>query len=209
MGFVIMVVTGVYLALSVLAVSWAIGHAKKNGLSAKRWGWSAALMMYLIPFWDWIPTVATHQFYCVKDAGYWAYKPLGQWKLENLGVIGTLVDNSPQKRYPNWPTEDWGEGKITSINQRIGLVYTNHIHNSREGELFLNVWRWQIDLVDKKTKEILARRVDFSTGNNGYIGGMNTLKFWLQSDSCINARRDSIRLGNYIDEIRGTRDYVR
>ena len=61
MGFVIMVVMGVYLALSVFAVTWAINHAKKHGKSIKKWGWGAALVMYLIPFWDWLPTVAVHQ----------------------------------------------------------------------------------------------------------------------------------------------------
>jgi hypothetical protein len=38
-------------------VSWAIRYARKNGKSAKRWGWGAAIVMYSIVFWDWIPTI--------------------------------------------------------------------------------------------------------------------------------------------------------
>ncbi len=87
MGFVVLMVMGVYLLISLGVVMWAIRHAKKNGKSAKRWGWGAALVMYLIPFWDWIPTVAVHQYYCAKDSGFWVYKTLDQWKAENPGVM--------------------------------------------------------------------------------------------------------------------------
>jgi len=91
MGIVIIGVMGLYLLISIGVVAWAINYAKKNGKSAKRWGWGAALVMYMIPFWDWIPTVATHQFYCAKDSGFWVYKTFDQWKAENPGVIGTLT----------------------------------------------------------------------------------------------------------------------
>src|ERR1017187_2359067 len=87
-----------YLLISIAVVRWAIRYARDNGRSAKRWGWGAALVMYLIPFWDWIPTVATHQFYCAKDAGFWIYKTPEQWKTENPGVMEILVAN---KGYPS------------------------------------------------------------------------------------------------------------
>src|ERR1035437_1593300 len=97
-----------YLLISIAVVRWAIRYAWKNGKSAKRWGWGVALVMYLIPFWDWLPTVATHQFYCAKDAGFSIYKTPEQWKAENPGVIETLVENnrSPEGISPDWPTED-------------------------------------------------------------------------------------------------------
>ena len=186
MGFFIVVAMGLYLLISVGVVTWAISHAKKNGKSAKRWGWGAALVMYLIPFWDWLPTVATHQFYCAKDSGFWVYKTLDQWKAENPGVMEGLVEtnNSPKGAPPNWPTENWAGEKIASINQRFGMVYKSHLSTPDEGELFLHVWRWQDELVDKKTGEVLARQVDFSTGN-GFIGGEPELRFWLHSDHCL------------------------
>jgi len=92
-GLAVLVVFGIYLLISFLVVRWSIGYARKNGKSVKKWGWGAALVMYLIPFWDWIPTVATHQFYCAKDAGFWVYKTLDQWKAENPGVMEGLVAN--------------------------------------------------------------------------------------------------------------------
>jgi len=59
MGFVIVVVFGLYVLISIGVVAWAINYAKKHNKSAKRWGWGAALGMYLLIFWDWIPTVLT------------------------------------------------------------------------------------------------------------------------------------------------------
>lgn len=103
MGFVILVAMGAYLLLSLGVVVGAISYAKKNGKSIKKWGWGAALVMYMIPFWDWIPTVVTHQFYCAKDSGFWVYKTPEQWKAENPGVMETLVEinNSPEGMSPN------------------------------------------------------------------------------------------------------------
>ena len=93
MGFVIFMVMGVYLLISMGVVMWAISHAKKHGKSAIRWGASAALVMFLIPCWDWIPTVVAHKYYCEKEAGFWVYKTLDQWKAENPGGMETLVAN--------------------------------------------------------------------------------------------------------------------
>jgi hypothetical protein len=36
--------------------------------------------MYLIPFWDWLPTVAAHRYYCWKDSGFAVSKTLDQWR---------------------------------------------------------------------------------------------------------------------------------
>lgn len=205
MGLVIFGAMGLYLLISLGVVAWAASYAKKNGKSAKRWGWGAALVMYLIPCWDWIPTVVAHKYYCEKEAGFWGYKTIDQWKAENPGVMDGLVDNSPYEKYPNWPTEDWKGKKITGINQRFGMLYKDHLSSPEEGELFLNVWRWQTELLDKKTGELLARQVDFSTGNGGYIGGMHSMKFWLQSDGCISGREYSKKFGEFLQQFRGAK----
>lgn len=202
-GLIVFPAALLYLLLSIIVVRWAIRYAKDHGRSAKRWGWGAALVMYLIPFWDWLPTVATHQYYCAKDSGFWVYKTVDQWKAENPGVMETLVDNSPYE-YPNWPTENWRGKKIASINHRFGMLYINHLTNSEGGELFMHVWRWQTELVDKKTGEVLAREVDFSTGN-GLIGGEPELRFWLHSDGCIGGRDKAIRFGEFLKQFRGAK----
>ncbi|MDR3221603.1 MAG: hypothetical protein LBU46_06320 [Candidatus Accumulibacter sp.] len=60
MGILIVGAMGLYLLFSIIVVLSVIRQARKHGESAKRWGWGAALVMYLIPFGDWLPTVAVH-----------------------------------------------------------------------------------------------------------------------------------------------------
>ncbi|MDR3213236.1 MAG: hypothetical protein LBT71_04865 [Azoarcus sp.] len=92
MGILIVGAMGVYLLISIVIVRSAIRCARNSGTSAKRWGWGAALVMYLIPFWDWLPTVAVHQYYCATEAGVWVYKTFDQWRQDNPNVI-LLLDN--------------------------------------------------------------------------------------------------------------------
>lgn len=184
MGLAILLVFLAYLLIALGIVAWAARLARSNGRSPWRWGGLAALVMYLIPFWDWLPTVAMHRYYCHKEAGFWVYKSLEKWQEENPGVLETLIDNSTNERYPNWPSESWNGRKITSINQRLGLLYINHISNASESKIPFNVWRWKTELVDKQTGAVLARQINFSSGNNGYIGGMHSKRFWLYTDSC-------------------------
>lgn len=206
MGFVIVIALGLYLLISIGVVAWAVSHAKKHGKSAMKWGWSAAFIMYLIPFWDWIPTVAAHKYYCSTEAGFWVYKTLDQWKKENSGVMEGLVDNSPQE-YPNWPKEDWRGKSISNINQRIGLLHKSHLFNpSKDDKLFLNVWRWQSELIDKKTGEVLAQKIDFSA-SNGYIGGEPEFKFWLHRDNCDRGYKSEsvIKFNDFLIGFRGNK----
>jgi hypothetical protein len=195
-----------YLLVSIAVVHWAIRYARENGKSVRRWGWGAVLVMYLIPFWDWIPTVASHHFYCATESGFWIYKTLDQWKSENPGAMETLVENnrSPEGVSPDWPTEHRPDMNIAHINQRFGMVYKNHFSSREENELFLHVWRWKYELLDKTTGEILARQVDFSAGN-GRIGGEPSIKLWLQSEHCISGTEWSREFSQFLKNFRGVR----
>ncbi|MDZ4200891.1 MAG: hypothetical protein U1C96_01945 [Gallionella sp.] len=195
MGFVVLMAMGVYLLISLGVVAWAISHAKKNGKSAKKWGWGAALVMYMIPFWDWIPTVAVHQFYCAKDSGFWVYKTLEQWKVENPGVMETLTT---QRVPPN--KFERGENfsiSTTSWNARINSTHTS------QGELFLNLWRREDKISDVKTGEMLAMYVDFSTSQVQRQAGWSGWKFWLDSQSCIGGRDKAIQFVKFVEQFKG------
>lgn len=174
-GLMVLVAVGLYLLISIWVVSWAIGHARKHGKSAKRWGWGAVFVMYNLVFWDWLPTVAMHKYYCATESGFWVYKTLDQWKAENPGVLEKLVVNErlPSKRQgdmENFTDTDF-------LNQRIKNVLR------KTGPFYFNQWRWEQEVVDNKTNEVLARSVNFSTGN-GKIGGELSLRFWLQCQGC-------------------------
>jgi hypothetical protein len=184
MGFVIVIVGALYLLISIGVVVWAVSHARKNGKSAKRWGWGAALVMYLIPFWDWLPTVAVHQYYCATQAGFWVYKTPEQWKAENPGVMEELVSNNGLVRKSVGDGQNYTDTSF--LNSRFNWVV------KKTGPFLFNRWRWGQEVVDGKTGVVLARYVDFSTGN-GHIGGESELRFWLHDDHCTGgARNDSL-----------------
>ncbi len=182
-----------YLVLSIAAVRWAIRYARKNRRSAKRWGWGAALVMYLIPFWDWLPTVAIHRYYCSTEAGFWVYKTVDQWKAENPGVADTLFANKGAPSVTQGNMENYVD--TYSLNQRFNRVVK---HN---GPLLINRWRWEQEVVDSKTNQVLARYVDFSTGN-GHIGGEPPVKFWLQGEHCIGGAVNGSRLSHFSSEVK-------
>lgn len=172
MGLVILGVMGLYLLISLGVVAWAISHAKKSGKSAKRWGWGAALVMYLIPFWDWIPTVATHQFYCAKDSGFWVYKTLDQWKVENPGVIEGLHQILE-------PIQPMPYGDLQILDERFAI----ETHRSTPVTLLPTEIAERL-VVDRKTGEILEKTVDVGSGVGNMVTG-GGVKFWLNQKPCI------------------------
>ena len=203
MGLAYLVAFGAYLVVSSLIIIYAVTCARRKNRSSVLWGFSAALAMFLIPFWDWLPTVLSHKYHCATEAGVWIYKTPEQWMSENPGVIETLTDNSSNYEYPNWPQETWREIKITSINQRIGYFKKDHLRTSEEGEIFINTWKWQTSLLDKKTGEVLAKIITFTSGNEGYIGGMHSLKFWLIQDRCSGYQEDWQKYKDVVSKLRG------
>lgn len=194
-GLIVLIAIGLYFLISVAVVRGAIGYARKHGKSAKRWGWSAALVMYLLVFWDWIPTVATHQYYCATEAGFWVYKTPEQWKAENPGVMETLVANKGVSHSSQGDSDSYVD--TFPINQRFNLI-TKH-----QGPFFLHRWRREDELVDTKTNETLARYVDFSTSQHRRQAGWSGWKFWLDSEQCIGGMDNAIKSGNWMKQFRG------
>lgn len=197
MGLVIVGALALYLLIAVAVVIVAVKYAKQNGKSAKRWGWSAALVMYLIPFWDWIPTVAVHQYYCSKEAGFWIYKTVDQWKSENPGVMEKLVaktitvpDKSVRGNADNWKS-------IYSLNDRFEKNFEHR------GPLPIYRWRTEITLIDNRNTEVLARSVDFYTAQIRAGGGWTGWKFWLSMRHCSTYDDDSKKFGEYLVSFKG------
>lgn len=195
MGLVVIVAMGVYLLISVGVVTWAISHAKQNGLSVKKWGWGAALVMYLITFWDWIPTVVVHQYYCATESGFWVYKTLDQWKAENPGVMERLVANKGLHHSSQGDSDSYID--TFPINQRFNLIAKH------QGPFFLHRWRREDEFVDTKTNETLARYVDFSTSQYRRQAGWSGWKFWLDSKQCFSGLDKAIESGNFMNQFRG------
>lgn len=162
-----------------VAVPLAVRYAAKHGRSKWRWGVGAFLIVYLPIFWDWIPTVAVHQYYCAKDAGFWVYKTLDQWKAENPGVMETLVYNKAI------PTIQTPYGPAFVLNRRFIYVH------KYEGPFLFNRWRVETEIRDSKNGDVVAREVNFSTSQERRQAGWSGWKFWLDSERCnVESHRD-------------------
>lgn len=198
-GLAYLVVFGLYLLISIGVVRWAISYACKNGKSAQRWGWGAAFVMYSIVFWDWIPTVAVHQYYCAKDAGFWVFKTLEQWKAENPGVMEGL----PAPRSTGSPTKyepfDNGHGRTDTylLNDRLNWIVIQQ-------DIFrpLSIIRTEQQVKDAQKNEVLARYVDFSSGHSVTDRGVS-LRFWLNIGNCLGGGDNQDSLRNFRDNFYG------
>ena len=195
MGLIVLGAMALYLALSVAVVLWAVKHAKKKGKTPWHWGAGAALVMYMIPFWDWLPTVAAHKYYCSTEAGFWVYKTVDQWKAENPGVMETLVSN---KGAPSKRTGDMQNYADTYfLNKRFNWIVK---HN---GKFFPNRWRHEQEVVDTKTNEVLARYVDFSTAQEQRQAGWTGWKMWLDNRNCSGGEFNQSYIRQYKNDLRG------
>ncbi len=195
MGFVILMIIGAYLLISAGVVAGAIIYAQKQGRSTIRWGASAALVMFLIPCWDWIPTVVAHKYYCEKEAGFWVYKTLDQWKAENPGVMETLVANKGEPSSRQGDMVNYTDTYF--VNQRINWAVK---HN---GQFVFNRWRYERELIDIKNNEVLARYVDFSTSQEQRQAGWSGWKFWLDTEHCVGGLNRAIDSANFFKQFKG------
>ncbi|MBN8764559.1 MAG: hypothetical protein BGP20_14160 [Thiobacillus sp. 63-78] len=171
-GIVVIPAMLLYLLLALAVVYLSIRYARKSGHSAKRWGWSAALVMYLIPFWDWLPTVATHQYYCAKDAGFWVYKTVDQWKAENPGIADGLHFKLRTTRTPY--------GELYTLNERFAVEIRR-----KKAISILPTTITEERLVDVENENILAKAIRVGSNVNPVTDGLSGYKFWLGSRPCV------------------------
>ena len=192
-GLTVLVVFFVYLFISFWVVRWAIGYARKNGKSAKRWGWGAALVLYMIPFWDWIPTVAVHQYYCAKDSGFWVYKTLDQWKAENPGVMETLVADKTT------PSKYVGDSENYTLIEVVNQRFSRFTVRNHDVIVLLPIGREEQQLVDTQNNHIVARQIGFGSHDKKWGG----LKSWTNISGCSSKNSDMTNFGNVVNQFKG------
>jgi hypothetical protein len=164
----------VYIGTSVFVVWFFVHQAKKRGIAGWKWGVPAAIVMYLLVFWDHVPTLLAHKYYCERDAGFTVAKTLDEWKAENPGVAETLV----AKSHPDSSTE----GSMTTyhLNERFDWRLDTQ-------RVFLSVLRRHDWIVDTKTHELVAEYIDYESGWGNLMVGVNEFrgyKIWLVNGSC-------------------------
>lgn len=198
MGAVIFGMLALYLIISIIVVIVTVRGAKKRGKSLWLWGLGAALVMYLIPFWDWVPTVVAHKYYCSTEAGFWVYKTPEQWKAENPGEFENLTSFVTKNSAPSERDGDMENYTDTYfLNERFNWIIK---HN---GKLFPNRWRHEQKIIDTKTNEVLARYIDFSTSQERRQAGLSGWKFWLYNEHCSGGELDQSKLRQFRNNFMG------
>jgi hypothetical protein len=173
-GLMFVAAAAVYLALLIGATLVAYRLARKRGWSvgkASIAGSIAFLAVYLPVFWDHLPTVIAHHYYCSTEANFVVRKTTEQWAKENSELVSSL-------RYePKAAGVRMGEYMRFPLNQRIVSERRNPT------PVFLSVAKREGRIVDVQTGEFLASFVDFRTGSPS-PGGKGWWKVWLQRRSC-------------------------
>lgn len=192
LGLMFLLAFLIYLVIAIGVVVLVVRWAKKRNRKSWLWGGLAAFVMYNIVFWDWIPTVVAHKYYCSTQAGFWVYKTLDQWKAENPGLAKTLVlprDRTPQTR---WVSNGYVE--VHPLNQRF-----NWVVNSHSKTFFLHISKREEEVIDAKKNEVLTRYVDFSSGDQSRP--FRGIKFWLVRSGCSANEANRIQLTKLIDHL--------
>lgn len=193
-GLIIIVAIAIYFLLSLGVVWYVRRYARIHGGNSFRWGLMAALAMFLIPFWDWLPTTVMHRHYCATESGLWIYKTPEQWSKENSEVLEleiNSVDAIRQEREGDKHTYSY------ALNDRIRWVVSD------EGSMFPNRWRHERQLVDSKQGEVLVRYIDFSTSQIAPKAGWSGWKIWLTNKHCPGGKQNQVALNELRAEYSG------
>ncbi|MEW8350916.1 MAG: hypothetical protein AB2689_07385 [Candidatus Thiodiazotropha taylori] len=171
-GFIILIGLVVYLIISIAMIYFGIRYARKKGKPGWKGGLLAAIAMYLIVLWDFIPFHIAHKYYCATEGGFTVYKTLEEWKMENPGVADILT----YKRSSDYEKSDNKERYI--LNQRFVWDITTEKN-------FLGVIKSDNRVIDTKTNEILAQYVDFNSGQSSLEPDkIRDFKIWIFKTSC-------------------------
>lgn len=181
-GLMILLFFAVYLAVTVWVTRAAANWAKRNNRSPWRWGGLATFIMYNLVFWDFIPTLAAHKYYCATEAGFWVYKTPEQWKKENPKM-------KEKVGYDETSTGDFREEKITggnrtkfSVNKRSKVEFIREVTTIAS---FIKIQRAEESLFDNKNNILLTKMVSFSAGHTfGAPDLISDLRFWANYHEC-------------------------
>ncbi|MDZ7750463.1 MAG: hypothetical protein U5S82_02120 [Gammaproteobacteria bacterium] len=189
MGLLVLGALLIYGLIALAAAGLAARAARRRGVAGWKWGLPAALVVYFLVFQDHLPSVALHAWQCrFGDAGFRVYKTIDQWRAENPGVWETLVrDALPEeylqktkptagngeKRFYMFPdgaqlvADFWAGGKLitTRLTRPDGTkgywLNQRFIALSEETRGWFHVYRWEEEIVDGETGEVMARYVDY------------------------------------------------
>jgi hypothetical protein len=127
--------------------------------------------MYLLLFWDHIPTVLAHKYYCSTIPEAKIFKTFDQWQAEHANEPRpTPVSGSDGIR------RDSHGNRVSMANSRFG----SRVLGDKVGPLITGVTRWQV--IDVQNEEVLVEHTEVSSfpGRTGF----GQWKLWLSQELC-------------------------
>lgn len=208
MGLMNLGALAVYLLVSIWVTKTAASWAKANNKKPWLWGGLAAFVMYNLVFWDLIPTLVMHKYYCDTQAGFWVYKTPEQWMRESpeltkedLKTYGEQVDwNKFKWQFPYTPVINNSERYEYMINKRIYITGSSRENVSK----ILPIGKRMFYISDIKNEQKLAKIITFSSGyaNPMTTGGIRGFKTWLRNTGCDSKAGDyTLAYIKFIEEI--------
>ncbi len=189
-GLIYLVFFAVYGLVSALIIYKSYKFAKAR--YSKGWigGWLAALVMYNLVFFDWLPVYVMHKYYCSSEAGFWVYKSPEEWIKENPEMVGEKWGDDY-----GWPIESLS-------NDHWRTWYSSRIYadSLRQPDFAHGLRKYEQSLVDSKTGMSLARVVQFEKINESALSVGNAtftdFKVWLAigGNSCVNQKGNNYQL---------------
>ena len=190
MGLMALGFFAVYLALSMWAVTATSGWAKANNRKPWLWGSLAAFVMYNLMFWDLIPTLVMHKYYCDTQAGFWVYKTPEQWVKENPNLE---LKPSDKQTYEG---TDNDHVATEFINQRM-----NYVSKINPASAWLPIYKMENYLEDSTTKKMLILYKNYIVGYRER-NGVGQLKLWMKSEDCDVGNKALIPFGDVYEQFK-------
>jgi len=174
--YLIAAVFYIWLMVVVVRFGWRVGGAKNGSRKrAAAYAFIGFLIVYLPLFWDHIPTLLMHRYYCSKDAGLTVYVSPEQWISDHQNEVDQLkipfleeINTGTIYKPGGW------SGHL--VNRKV--LYLNKTEQVGWGRLYVN--RSEARLVDANDS-VLVKAIGYGYSEQLPSGG---LRLWMKTGSC-------------------------
>ncbi len=168
----------IYLLVLVRVVSFAWRKGLAGGSRKRAWAYGvlAFLAVYLPVFWDHIPTLVAHRYYCAKDGGVHIYKEPQEWLAEHEGELEKLRVVPGGEHVGKMLVDGWERGYL--VNKYVAFEIKKENLYPLPG---IKVWKISERLVSLEGNEVLVNSISYGTYRSFNSGGV---RFWLNFVGC-------------------------
>lgn len=168
----------IYIFVLILAVRfcWRKGVATGSRKRALAYAAIGFLLVYLPFFWDHIPTVMAHRYYCAKDGGLTVYQDPDVWLVEHRDELDSLRVQTGGEPVRMKLEGGWERSYL--LNKLVAMDVSGESFSVLG---FVTVRRSAQRLTDISTGNSIATDVQYAVGKSFESGG---LRAWLYRKGC-------------------------